>query len=90
MLLALAAMADQTEHHTVRISSRKLAERTAVARSKVVPALDSLTARGLITTRQGTTKSASAYLVNALNTLQIGGPLTGPPHPLRGPCRGPP
>ena|SRR5271166_1191360 len=50
----------------VKIASRDLANACKIARSKTVPAIDSLTRRGLITTRQGTARSPPLIHVAAL------------------------
>jgi len=63
----------------VRASSRDLANACKASRSKLQAALDSLTARGILTTRQGTTTTAAAYQVNPLLTVRIGGSLGEPP-----------
>jgi heme exporter protein D len=73
----------------VRISSRDLAAACKLARSKTITAIDSLTARCLITARQGTPTTAAAYRVNIVDTERIErirGPLRGPlPHETRSP-----
>jgi hypothetical protein len=68
----------------VTASSRDLANCCKLARSKTVPALDSLTKRGLLTTRQGTAKAPAIYQVNALRTVPLRGPLKGPPPTANG------
>jgi len=65
----------------VRASSRDLAKACKLARSKVVPALDSLSQRCIITLRQGTATSAATYRVNIAEIVTIGGPQGGPPQP---------
>lgn len=78
ILLELTAAAEQSSQHTVKISSRDLAKSTKLARSAIVRAIDRLTSRGLITTTNGSTTTASGFLVNILNTVKLGGPLKGP------------
>ncbi len=65
----------------VKVSSRELATSCKIARSKIVPAIDSLTARGYITSRQGTPTTPATYMVNILETIRMGGPQKGPPQP---------
>lgn len=84
VLQLLTAWAETAPHHTVTASSRTIAAFARVARSKVQPALDSLTARDLITTRQGTATSAASYHLNVLETVFLTGPLPGPPPPRSG------
>src|SRR5580700_177223 len=79
VLLELARRAQRNPHKSTKASSRELATACGLARSKTVAALDSLCARCLITTRQGTATSPSAHQVNFLLTTKMGGPLTGPP-----------
>lgn len=63
----------------VRASSRDLATACKASRRNVQYALDSLTKRGLITTRQGNTKTPAIYQVNFLQTVRIGGVVPTPP-----------
>lgn len=60
-------------------TARALAAATRTARSTVVKAIDSLTARGYLTTRQGSATRAATYQVNPLLTTFVGGLLAGPP-----------
>ena len=85
VLLELTRRGAATPNHWVRASSRELATACRVARSNVQPAIDALTARGLLTTRQGTATTAAAHQVNIPNTAKIGGPVTGPPPAKRWP-----
>ena len=50
-----------------------------MGRSNVVLAIDALTNRGLLTTRQGTPIAPATYQVNLTKTAVMGGPVTGPP-----------
>jgi hypothetical protein len=90
VLTCLTAAAEAAPHNTVTASSRMIANATRVARSAVQPALDSLAARGLITTSQGTATTPAAHQVNFLQTIVIGGPLAGPPPAQGGLLPGPP
>lgn len=68
----------------VTASSRQIATWCKIARSKAIPAIDSLTKRGLLTTRQGSANRTAIYQVNALQTVRIvqtGGPFRGPLEP---------
>jgi hypothetical protein len=68
------------QHHTCRASSRQIAEATRVARSNVKRAIDSLTRRSLIATREGNATTTSAYRLNFTQAVTIRGGLTaGPP-----------
>ena len=76
-------------HHPggVRISSRDLATHCKLSRGKLQAALDSLAARSLITTRQGTPTSPAVHRVNILDTVRIeriGGSRKVPPRLLYG------
>ena len=77
--LCLATAAENSAQHTCRISSRDLAQHTGLQRRNLQYALNSLIARGLITRRAGTATTAAGYLVNFLDTLQMGGVATTPP-----------
>ncbi len=63
----------------VRISSRELANACKTGRPNVQRALDNLTKRGILTTRQGTPTTPAVYQVNPLHTLRMGGYVTKPP-----------
>jgi DNA-binding transcriptional MocR family regulator len=78
VLLHLAAHAQPPEF-TVQQSSREIAKATGVARSAVVRAIDDLTEKRFITTRQGTATKASAYQLNFLLTVEMGGSPGEPP-----------
>jgi hypothetical protein len=69
----------------VKASSRELATACKIGRSNTQLALDSLTARKLIALHQGTPTSPAAYHLNILETLQMGGPISGPPPTQTGP-----
>lgn len=79
----LASRAARNPARVVTVSSRDLAKACKIARSAIVPALDSLTARGLLTSRQGTATKPAVHQVNFLLTARFptlkGGPVTGPP-----------
>lgn len=79
VLVHLTFLAETDGQKSCRISARELAKQCRTSRRAVQPALDSLAARGLITTRQGTATTPSAYLLNFLNTVQIGGAPNAPP-----------
>jgi hypothetical protein len=68
--LHLASIQDPV-HHSVRASSRDIAEATRLARANVVRAIDSLNRKCLITTRQGGGQTASAHLLNWVQTTPI-------------------
>ena len=61
VLLHLIAVAVRTGETTIEASTREIAAETRLARSAVVGAVRSLTARKLIVTRQGTPTRAGAY-----------------------------
>jgi len=84
--LELARRALYTPTHWVPASSRQLATICKLGRRNAQHALDSLTTRELLTTRQGTATRATVYQVNALSTVRIGGVATTPP-PADGWCR---
>lgn len=68
----------------VKAGSRELATACKIGRSNAVTALDSLTTRSLITTRQGTATAPAVHRVNILNTVRIeriGGVKGTPPPP---------
>ncbi len=79
---------------TFRASSRDLAKSAKCSRPHMLTALDSLSERGLILCRRGTTTKASAFRLTFMDTLQMGGATVAPPlvphgnHP--GPIAGPP
>jgi hypothetical protein len=79
VLLELTARAEASPHHSVTISSRDLASATRSTRSHLREALQALSARGLITTRQGTATRASVHQVNLLDTVLLGGSEKDPP-----------
>ncbi|HLK64635.1 MAG TPA: hypothetical protein VKU19_14420 [Bryobacteraceae bacterium] len=67
-------------HHSVRASSREIAEAMRFDRKAVKSALDKLDRRRLIVTRQGGGTQPSAYLLNFTQTTAIqGGGLKHPP-----------
>jgi hypothetical protein len=72
----------------IRASGRDLATACKCGRRNVQYALDSLTSRNLITTRQGTPTSPAAYRVAAFDTVRIGGVATTPPPPAQRPTGG--
>jgi hypothetical protein len=74
VLTHLASIAENNPHHTARASSRAIATATKLARSAVIRAIDSLTSRKLIATRQGKGQSASGFLITFLETLKISNP----------------
>lgn len=77
--LQLQAMAS-APHFSVRVSSRRLAVLTGLARSNVVVAIDNLSAKKLLCIREGTATTASAYGLNWCLVRSIqGGPVAGPP-----------
>lgn len=65
--------------HTVRASSRAIAEATRLERKNARRAIDSLTRRNLIATRQGGGTLASAYRLNFTQTVCLGGVFSTPP-----------
>ena len=77
VLLHFAAHATAPEF-TLRESSRDIAKAIKQARSAVQRAIDSLTARKYITTRDGTAQKAAGYRLNVALTIQMSGPLRGP------------
>ncbi len=89
-LLYLTSAALARGATSIRASSRQIAAAAKIARSSVVEALDDLTARGLIATRQGTSTSAAAYALRFLEVTTMGGPAAGPPPRSGGPTDGPP
>jgi DNA-binding MarR family transcriptional regulator len=88
-LLYLTAEALAHNSTSIRASSREIAKTARVARSSVVEALDDLTDRGVIATRQGTSTSAATYLLRFLEVTTMGGPVAGPPPRTGGPTAGP-
>jgi hypothetical protein len=78
VLMALTSLT-ATPENSIHISSRKLADLSRVARRNVQRALDSLTERCIITTRQGTPKQPAGILLNFLATITIGGAAVTPP-----------
>ncbi len=72
-------MAENSAEAAVSVSTRELAKHTGSSRRFLQSALDNLTARGLLTTRQGTATRAAIYVVNALKTAFMGGAPTAPP-----------
>ena len=90
VLIYLTAEATATASTTVQTSSRDIARACKLSRSNVMPAIDSLTTRGLIATRQGTATRAAAYMLRFLEVTTLGGPVTGPPRANPGPTAGPP
>jgi hypothetical protein len=73
----------------VQASSREIAAATKCSRNKVQAAIDSLTSRGLIATREGTRTKAAAYLLQFLEILSIGGSVREPPQAVTGSAREP-
>lgn len=80
VLLHFAAHATPPEF-TLRQSSRDIAKAIKQARSAVVRAIDLLTERKYITTRDGTGKKAAGYRLNIAHTIQMSGPFRGPLQP---------
>jgi len=66
IMLALATRIHSPHHPTALASSRKLAQATGLSRRAVQAAIDSLNARGLIATRQGTAQKAAAHRLRCL------------------------
>jgi len=85
VLLALAVRAVNDPDFCCSASSRELAASTRCARANVQRAVDSLTAKLLIVTRLGGSKSASVYMLSFLKTFAFAGSLGGlaarPPTP---------
>ncbi len=79
ILLRLTAEAKRTGKLTVQASARQLATACDAARSNVVKAIDALTKRGIIATRQGQHGQAgSIYLLRFLEVALASGPVLGP------------
>ena len=78
VLLELLRRQERTKK-AVKASSREIATDCKMGRSNVVLAIDALTTRGLITTRQGSATAPAVYQVNVHRTMKMGGPVTGPP-----------
>lgn len=85
-LTLLHAAAANPPHWTVKASTDLITERTGLARSSVIPAIASLTARRYITARRGGGRTTSAYKIHALDIVPMRGPKTGP---LQTTSRGP-
>lgn len=64
---------------SIRASSREIAAATRCERRNVVRAIDALSERGLIATREGTRMKAAAYQLRFAEILPIGGVATTPP-----------
>jgi hypothetical protein len=79
VLLHLTAAALASSSTSVRASSRDIADACKCSRRNVQHAVDALTQRGLIATRQGTSTSAAAYLLRFLEVLPMGGVTAAPP-----------
>lgn len=80
----LALIADPLDH-TSKASSRRIAEATRLGRRAVQRAVDSLTRRCLVTTRQGTATKPSGYLLNFTQTVALAPGVAGTP-PVRTSC----
>lgn len=76
----LASIQDP-HHHSAQASSRQITEATRLARANVQRAIDSLTRRCLIATRQGGGQRASTYLLNFTQTAALSTGLTARPLP---------
>jgi len=73
-------MADTCDqHYTLKASSRHLAAATGLARGKVQHAIDTLGARGFISTREGTGSKAAAYVLHFAAVIPFSGSLREPP-----------
>ena len=79
VLIEITRQFGATEHKSGRISSRKLAEATKLARPNTQKALDSLNEKKIIATRDGTATSAADHALTYLRITQMGGSFTMPP-----------
>lgn len=70
LALALATLAEDSPHHSVKVSTRALCKAANLSESALPAALRALEGRQLITIRHGGPGSPNAYLVNFLNTVR--------------------